>query len=140
MTGGLDQTLVALATMSPAQLRAEWRRIHRSAPPGLSVDLLRRGIAYRLQEQQHGGVPLAVRRALAAVEAGDAASVPRASVSLRAGTRLVRSWRGRSYAVLVGDHDYEFEDRRYASLTEIARTITGAAWSGPRFFGLTGRG
>jgi hypothetical protein len=50
--------------------------------------------------------------------------------------RLVRSWHGRTISVLVGEGGFMFEDRTYRSLSRIAREVTGAAWSGPRFFGL----
>ena len=60
-------------------------------------------------------------------------------VVLKAGTRLARDWHGKTHHVLVLDEGFLFEDRRYASLTRIANTITGANWSGPRFFGLKRR-
>ena len=60
----------------------------------------------------------------------------RRSAALRPGTRLVRSWHGTTYAVLVTETGFEFDERAFTSLTTIAREITGAAWSGPRFFGL----
>ncbi|MBL0115704.1 MAG: DUF2924 domain-containing protein [Sphingomonadales bacterium] len=56
--------------------------------------------------------------------------------SLKPGTRLVRHWHEKVHCVTVLDHGFEFEQRHYSSLTQIARQITGAAWSGPRFFGL----
>ena len=52
------------------------------------------------------------------------------------GARLVRQWRGESHCVLVLDDGFLYRDQRYRSLTAIARVITGAHWSGPRFFGL----
>jgi hypothetical protein len=58
---------------------------------------------------------------------------------LKTGTRLVREWRGRAHTVLVRDDGFEYEGERYRSLTVIAERITGAHWSGPRFFGLTKR-
>jgi hypothetical protein len=61
-------------------------------------------------------------------------------LQLKPGTRLVRQWHGQTYRVLVLDHGYQYADRHYQSLTPIAREITGAAWSGPRFFGLKRRG
>ena len=53
------------------------------------------------------------------------------------GTSLAREWRGRTHLVLVREDGFEYEGRRYHSLTVIAEQITGAHWSGPRFFGLT---
>lgn len=65
----LSDELTALATMSPAQLRAEWRRVHRTLPPDVPTDHLRRAIAWRLQERVHGGVPTATLRELDSVAA-----------------------------------------------------------------------
>lgn len=61
------------------------------------------------------------------------------AISLKTGTRLVRSWNGKSYHVLVCDDGFEFNERHYTSLSHIAREITNAHWSGPRFFGLKKR-
>ena len=60
------------------------------------------------------------------------------AASLRPGTRLVRSWNGETYSVLVTDDGYVFNDQTFGSLSSIAKAITGAKWSGPRFFGLKG--
>ena len=135
----LTETLAALATMSPAQLRAEWRRVYRTSPPRLTPDLLIRGIAYRLQERAHGGLPPATARQLdreaKRLLRGDApASKP--ELRLKPGTRLVRSWNGTTYSVLVTDSGFVMGDRNFTSLSHIAETITGAHWSGPRFFGV----
>jgi hypothetical protein len=145
----LPDQLAALATMSPVQLRIEWRRVYQAPPSSrLTPDLLRRGIAYRLQERIHGGLPTHIAReidrlakrkladmaAAAAAGAAGAAttSATRAGASvagasgdgsgargstrdsiaarrvdeprLRPGTRLVRSWQGRTYSVLVTEH------------------------------------
>jgi hypothetical protein len=58
---------------------------------------------------------------------------------LKTGARLVRQWRGRTHSVLVLEDGFEYEGQRYRSLTMIADRITGAHWSGPRFFGVTKR-
>ncbi len=137
----LAETLNGLAAMPPAALRAEWRRLYREPAPELSLDLLVRGIAWRLQEKQHGGLTPAVERELArSAGQGTPPSQPcaPASVRLRSGTRLVRSWNGETYSVLATDDGYLMGDQTYASLSSIAKAITGAKWSGPRFFGLRG--
>lgn len=137
----LSDQLAALATMSPAQLHAEWRRAYRTSPPALSADLLARGIAYRLQEKRYGRLGAQAERELLRIATTPAGtgSAPRPGISLRAGTKLVRSWRGETYAVSVVDDGFLFKGQHHSSLTAIAREITGAAWSGPRFFGLTKR-
>lgn len=142
MANTLSNQLNDLAAMSPPELRARWRDVYRSVAPDIGPDLLRRGIAYRLQEKGQGSLTSSTRREierlvkrLAKGEGAFLADAP----SLKPGTRLVRSWRGKMHQVLVLDDGYEFEGRRYESLTQIAESITGAHWSGPRFFGLVSR-
>src|SRR5450759_5281195 len=55
---------------------------------------------------------------------------------IRAGTRLIREWRGEKHEVMVDGSGYEYRGKKFASLSEIARHITGTRWSGPLFFGL----
>ena len=127
-------------------LREEWRRLFRSEPPRISRDLLMRAMAYRLQELEFGGLPKWARQTLAGPAAGSdppkagGESTPKPALPrLKPGARLVREWHGRIHSVIVLDDAFEFEGRRYRSLTKIAREITGAHWSGPRFFGLAKR-
>lgn len=130
----LDDRLQALAAMSLADLREEWEQVYREPAPRLAADLLRHGIAYRLQLQAMGkGTAKAVmmhRRDL----------VLQTSRQLKPGAQLVRSWNGRTIAVDVTDSGYRYDDRDWTSLSAIARAVTGAHWSGPRFFGLANRG
>ena len=139
ISGKLEQ----LSDLALFELRQEWRRLYRMQPPArLSRDLLTRGIAYRLQEQALGGVPRSVLRKLEqgrapkVVGAGQSGSAP---LTIKPGTRLVREWRGVTHSVLVQADHVEWQGERYRSLSEVARAITGARWSGPRFFGLTKR-
>jgi Protein of unknown function (DUF2924) len=139
----------SLARLSPStifELRGEWRRLHRTPPPmRLSRDLLMRvmrAITYKLQERPLGGLSKSIIRKLERrnldSEASDARK-PTPPISLKAGTRLVREWRGVTHTVLVRTDGFEWNGRRYRSLTIVAREITGAHWPGPRFFGLRKR-
>ena len=138
----LEQRLTALATLPPAQLVAEWQRVLKSPAPAMTPDLIRRGIAYRLQEQVHGGLRPSVVRELERIgrQSDRTAPVAVAGLHIKPGTRLVRDWGGATHHVLVEEQGFSYRDQRYSSLSEIASTITGTKWSGPRFFGLTGRG
>jgi len=49
---------------------------------------------------------------------------------------LVRQWHGHSHTVSVREDGFEYDGQRYRSLSMIAKKITGAHWSGPRFFGV----
>lgn len=126
----LKERLASLTKMGRPELRKEWERVCKHPAPNLSADLLRLGIAYRLQEKAHGGFSRASLSELHGKSAGRPAIKP--------GTRLVRSWNGRTISVLVEEDGFVFEDRNYPSLSAIAREVTGSHWSGPRFFGLRG--
>jgi len=140
MRKNLDAELAALATMSSAQLRSQWLSVFKSAAPPLTADLLARGIAWRLQERVHGGLSTATARELQRLKRQlDASGNVSLNVNqgrVKPGTRLVREWGGTSHHVVVLESGYHYRDRRYASLSQVARDITGAHWSGPRFFGL----
>jgi hypothetical protein len=141
----IEEQLAGLATMSPARLRAEWRRLHRgqTLTAGLTSSQLIRSIAWRLQEKMQGGLPVIKARELNRLAEqldrdGELAMAP--DRSLKPGSQLVRHWHDKAYTVTALDQGFEFEGQHYSSLTQIARQITGAAWSGPRFFGLNGEG
>lgn len=136
----LEDRLAGLATMSPAQLRGEWRKLFRVPPPAIGSKLLALGIAYRLQEKVTGGLPVAHVRELArlAKQAAKGSLEPEQSATLKVGSRLVRNWHGEPHQVLIRDDGFVYGDKLYRSLTPIARDITGSNWSGPRFFGLKG--
>jgi hypothetical protein len=112
-----------------------------SPPPRLSRDLIIRGIAYRMQEQVRGGLSKSMSRRLRVLGAdnGSIEHRPAAPITLKPGTRLVREWRGDTHSVLVRNDGYEWRGERFTSLSKIAEAITGAHWSGPRFFGLKGQ-
>ena len=140
--GGLSGRLSELQQLNSRDLRTEWRRLFRSNPPNLSRDLLVRAIAYRVQELAHGGLSKATARKLAtlAAEFGrDGQIGADARPQIKPGARLVREWRGRTHVVTVTEDGFTYGGNPYPSLTRIAQEITGAHWSGPRFFGLVKR-
>lgn len=135
----LEERLSALAGLSLGGLRLEWRRLFRSDPPRLSRDIMMRALAYRVQELAQGGLSKVTQRRLKALanELSAKGSISTSPLSkIRPGARLIREWRGRTHSVCVTDDGFEFQGRTYRSLTKIAREITGAHWSGPRFFGV----
>lgn len=135
----LSEQLAALASMPPPMLRSEWRRVYKKQPPQLTPDLLARGIAWRLQEKVLGGLSAAAKRELARRALGSGVYDATTDMIMKPGTRMVRSWRGVTYAVLATPDGYLFNDKTYRSLSAIAEEITGTRWSGPRFFGLKQR-
>jgi hypothetical protein len=131
------------AGTSPDELRREWRRLYNNDPPRISRDLLILGIAYRCQEIEHGGfgkATLRKLRTLAKTLRSTGRVGPTPGLSLKLGARLVREWHGRTHTVTVTEDGFEYGGASYTSLTKIAKKVTGAHWSGPRFFGLMAKG
>ena len=133
----LARELASLPDLATETLRARWQDLYgREVPAHLSRPLLLRSIAQRLQEQACGSLKPAVRRLLDQELAGSnkpaAAPVP----SYKPGTRLLRQWRGETHEVILLADGVQYRGERLRSLSEAARRITGARWSGPRFFGL----
>ena len=139
----LDDNLHDLTELSRDQLVGSWQSLLRCDPPkGISTRLMVRAIAYEMQARQYGGLKSAIVRRLDKIAGGKtggkAEGAPRA-LALDPGARLVRDWNGVTHTVDVTDDGFEWQSQQYGSLSEIAREITGARWSGPRFFGLNGR-
>ena len=138
----IAEQLEALQSMDLIALREEWRKLKGADPPRLSRDLMLRAVAYALQVEAFGELPAGTIKKLGASSdqaAGVTTATERPRRDLSAGARLVREWHGRTHSVEVLRQGFLFEDKVYRSLSEIARRITGSHWSGPRFFGLTGK-
>ena len=134
LTVDCAREIAGLCGLSRADLIERWVGLHGSPPiRTMTQDLLARGIAYEMQVGQIGGLTPAERKALRALAQGR----PNPSLgTLKAGTRLYRSWRGVTQEVLVLESGFSWRSKSYASLSQVARAITGTRWSGPRFFGL----
>jgi len=133
----------ALGDLSREELVEKWIKLFGVAPfKGARDVTLIRGIAYKLQERRAGGVSASTNSTLLNIATGDdvenlerniADSKP--YIKLRTGSRLIREWNGRTYEVLVTDKGFILNGVTHKSLSACAKVITGAHWSGPRFFG-----
>ena len=140
----IEREIGALAGLPRADLVERWRGLYRASPPkGISRRMMVRAIAYEVQAKRYGGLKPAVGRRLQRIAtglvAGDRVTINAAS-KLKPGARLVREWNGATHVVEVLDDGFIWNGERHSSLSAIARAITGARWSGPRFFGLTSIG
>ena len=138
-SANLEATIRGLADLPRPDLTERWRQLCRAeAPKGISRPLLIRAVAYGMQVKRYGGLKPAVRRQLRKVADGgsarEAANVKSARIA--PGMRLIREWNGSSHVVEAVDGGFVWNAARYGSLSAVARAITGARWSGPRFFGL----
>ncbi|HEV2515808.1 MAG TPA: DUF2924 domain-containing protein [Devosia sp.] len=137
----LRSEIAALDQLDLKALCQRWRQLYRTAAPaGFRRDLLIRAIAYKLQEKALGGLAPQARRKLlkiaAAAESSDGFTTADAPRRLRAGTRLIRDWKGTVHTVEVLADGFEWSGRRFTSLSAIAREITGTSWNGHTFFGV----
>lgn len=160
----IEEEVAALGDLPREELVARWAKAYGCPPPkGVKRGLLERAAAWHLQAKHLGGLSPVARKAIRdAIKQGNsidpeprklsddedepkdrppakpnrAISRPVAKTLVRPGTRLVREWNGRTHFVDVAEEGFVFDGKTYGSLSAIAKRITGAHWSGPRFFGL----
>ena len=136
----LSAEIASLQSLDLAQLRSQWKLLYEiEAPPHLSRDWLRRAVAYRIQENALGGLKPATRRLLERVAEDARVRKPSNVAPTRKvgpDTILIREWGGTRHEVTVIENGVMFRGKRYRSLSQVARMITGSQWSGPLFFGL----
>ena len=136
----LAQELKDLETRGDDELKHRWRSLYGTKPPQkIHRSLLIAAVAHRMQENALGALKSSVRRHLMQASNNTTNSRPSPqypSLRPRAGTVLVRDWGGVTHQAEVLEDGILFRSKRYKSLSEIARVITGSRWSGPLFFGL----
>ena len=136
--------LAALKTMSVKQLKTEWQALFDAPAPNNSRSFLEGRLAYRIQELTYGGPDRQTRRMLDLLADEVDGTLTRKSQIADprnpvVGTKLVREWNGVAHTVTVLKDGFEWDGRRYKSLSAVARAITGTRWNGYRFFGLRER-
>jgi hypothetical protein len=150
----VNRQLEELDHLDARALRARWHGLYGTAPPSrIGAAILRKAVAYRVQELAFGGLTPATKRLITilAVELDVGSGAPptgrlphgkprRKKRSLPIGAQLVREWNGGAVVVDVLPEGYAWQGQRYRSLSAVATAITGTRWSGPRFFGLSGKG
>lgn len=131
MDMAVEAEVERLTALGLEGLRDGWPRRFGTPPKIRSADVLRRVLAWKLQEEAYGGLDVETRQLLAKK------STVNRGPKLGAGARLVREWKGERHEVEVNaDGSVLYRGETYASLSEAARAITGTRWNGPRFFGL----
>ncbi len=132
--------LARLEPMTARELRWEWKlKLGKDPPSTRSSHFLRRTLAWKIQESAFGGLDAETRRTLNSVATAlerDGDYEPQIRRGPSPGVVLTREWKGVVHRVTVTRGGFDYAGRGYKSLSDIARTITGTRWSGPRFFGL----
>lgn len=127
-----SSAIAELEKMDLTELRQAWTCLIGTPNPRVSAPILRLAMAFDLQAREAGGLSSASIRRLETL-----ASQGRMSVPVQPGMRLVREWKGALHVVTVDEGgNLNWKARKWDSLSEVARAITGTRWSGPAFFGL----
>jgi hypothetical protein len=144
MDKDLAHEIAALPTLNKAQLLLVWKKnFNQDPPPKLRKELMVPILAYRMQEKEFGGLSHRARKRLREIAQSlgpDKRLHASIAPSVKSGTRLIRSWRGEVHEVSVTDRGFEYRGQHFATLSKIAREITGTRWSGPLFFGTRTKG
>ncbi len=128
----LERAIKGIDMLDRPGCLSHWREVFgRSPPKYLSPQFMKRVLIWELQNSEIGGLAGKTERRLKQIASGKAPPV-----QAKPGSHLVREWNGRTYQVEVVDDGYVMDGKTWRSLSAIARHITGARWSGPRFFGV----
>jgi hypothetical protein len=135
----LEAEIARLPDLGLAELRARWKDLYgRPAPKFFRRKLLVLGVAYQMRVEVYGGLSAETKRRLReiaqAVRAGNEEAIipgPR----IKPGTQLIRLWQDKTHRITVLNDGFEWNGTRYASLSAIAKAITGTNWNGYTFFG-----
>lgn len=131
----VDAELARLSAANIEDLRTLWReRWGSDAPIAFTKDLIARALAYAMQDQVYGGLDARLRRTLDGPMPG-----PEQGRHVKVGSVIVREHEGVVHEVLVVPGGFCWQGQVFASLSTIAKRMTGTSWNGPRFFGLRGR-
>ena len=134
----IDRLIEEINSLPREQLAARWIKIYGQPPPkGVKRGLLERAYVYHVQSHKLGRLKPAMKRKLLQVSGSEAEPKEAAhKPELRSGAKLLREWNGVTHQVMVTDSGFNWNNQSFGSLSAVARAITGARWSGPRFFGL----
>ncbi len=161
MDAGTYQDVRGLARMTVGELREKFLAVFGEASRCFHGEYLRKRIAWRLQANAEGDLSERARRRAAELandadlrmraprDPGMPGSVEERTTPAtggvspardprlpRPGTMLVREHHGRDIVVTVLEDRFEYDGRRYRSLSAIAREVTGSRWNGYLFFGI----
>ena len=139
--GNVLAQLLALKKLSVNELKTKWLQLFGDGAPNNARAFLEARIGYRLQELVYGGPTPETKRVLDLLADEVEGKVTRKSMMAdprnpMPGTKLVREWDGVEHNVTVLGDGFEWQGRKYKSLSAVAKSITGTSWSGYRFFGL----
>lgn len=149
MNDSVLRQIADLQNLSYDELKERWAMLYGGTPPAYNRTFIIKRLAHRIQELAYGGLSEATQTKMREVldtygfdENGcdrTARQTQRKKMHRQdmpvSGTRLVRNWNGRRYEVIVVSGGFEYEGKKYRSLTAVTKAITGTHWNGRAFFG-----
>jgi hypothetical protein len=137
----IKRRIKALNQLGLFELKEKFFDLHGFQCGETTVRNLRKRLACRMQEICYGGVSdedMATLEALADRDPlANLRNVASTRLNMVKGTCYIRVWKGREYeARSSGDGSFEYDGRKFKSLSAIAREITGTRWNGKLFFGV----
>ena len=139
--GAVLAQLAAMQKLSVNELKAKWEALFGTPAPNNARAFLELRIGYRIQELTYGGLTRETRRVLDLLADEVEGKISRKSMVADprnpvVGTRLVREWDGAEHTITVLRDGYDWQGRKFRSLSAVAKAITGTNWNGFRFFGM----
>ena len=131
--------LAALKNASVPQLKEKWKELYGTDAPSFNRQYLESRLTYRIQELAYGGLSKDTQTRLRDLAENNDAKLAKKPTFLTVGTMLQKEWRGTMYSITVLADGFEYEGKRFRSLSGVAREITGTNWNGHAFFGLKKR-
>ena len=158
----IEKELDRLEKMTVPELRRRHQELFGNFPRSNHRQFLLRQMAWKIQATREGGLPEDVRQYAIAIARNCplrmrvAANVSRRAAGVPldnaittkltskhdsrlplAGSLVIKEFKGVTHVVKVLDETFEYDGRRFGSLSAIAQEISGTKWNGYKFFGLT---
>ena len=138
----IKDNIAKLKSLERIELVEAWVKAYGRPPfKGARKATLVRGLAYHMQCRTYGGLKKATQKKLLQIARSEGKPIEhktKPAPKIKLGSQLVREWNGRTHNVHVTDQGFVMCGVTYGSLSAVAKAITGAHWSGPRFFGVSG--
>lgn len=152
----LAARIAEIQGMTTVEIKEAWIALHGVPPRSGNVQWMRKRLIHAAQVAVLGDLSPAAKTRLEELMqfaplwipmgrgslAKRLAAVPApapAAARLTPGTTLVREYKGRRIVVIIRERGFEHDGTLYASLSALAKTLTGQHMSGRAFFGLTER-
>lgn len=140
----MNKTIEELQYLSREELIKLWKDLFKkNSPQHARKEFLIKHISWEMQAKQLGGYSAQTQKKLDKLYSGSTYNNVKilkesASFEIKAGTKLIREYKGERHEVIALDKgfEYEYSGKTYKSLSAIANEITGTRWNGKVFFGL----